>query len=60
MPKWLQTVAQANPLSYAVDAIHALLLTGDYSNISTDITILLGYALGDLTLASITIKRIIE
>jgi ABC-2 type transport system permease protein len=60
MPKWLQTIALANPLSYAVDAIRALLLTGDYSNVPTDITVLLGYTLLLLALASITIKRIIE
>jgi len=40
MPKRLQYVALANPLSYAVDAIRSLLLTGDYSNLSLDILIL--------------------
>ncbi len=31
MPKWLQAVSHANPLSYEVDAVRALMLTGQVS-----------------------------
>ena len=40
MPSWLQTVANLNPLSYMVDGLRALLVTGDLSRLSLDIIIL--------------------
>jgi len=33
MPRWLQIVSVANPLSYVVDAMRALLLTGIYTGL---------------------------
>ncbi|MCS7142867.1 MAG: ABC transporter permease [Aigarchaeota archaeon] len=32
MPQWLQVVAQLNPLTYAVDLLRQLLVTGSYEN----------------------------
>jgi ABC-2 type transport system permease protein len=42
MPRWLQAVAHANPLTYEVDALRALMLTGGLSafGLSADFTIL--------------------
>lgn len=43
MPSWLQSIARANPLSYEVDALRALMLTGGASvyGLASDFSILL-------------------
>ena len=41
MPSWLQVVANMNPLSYMVDGLRALLVTGDISQLPFDIVILI-------------------
>lgn len=46
MPSWLQFVARVNPLSYMVDGLRALLITGDITQLPFDIFILLAVALG--------------
>jgi ABC-2 type transport system permease protein len=33
MPRWLQVIAVLNPLSYVVDILRALLVTGEFANI---------------------------
>ena len=40
MPAWLQVIAKINPLSYMVDGLRALLITGNTFQLSTDILIL--------------------
>jgi ABC-2 type transport system permease protein len=60
MPAWLQTVSLFNPLSYVVDAVRAMILTGDYSNLALDAAVLGGFTLLFLGVASISIRRIIE
>jgi ABC-2 type transport system permease protein len=40
MPRWLQIVANVNPLSYMVDGLRAFLVTGDLSKVPLDIGIL--------------------
>ena len=40
MPAWLQLFANINPLSYMVDGLRALLVTGNVSNLPSDISIL--------------------
>jgi ABC-2 type transport system permease protein len=40
MPEWLQVVAKANPLSYMVDGLRALLVSGNFSGLLADIGIL--------------------
>ena len=59
MPVWLQYVSKFNPLSYVVDAMRAMLLTGNYSNLPLDICVLLLATFVFITLASVTLKRII-
>ena len=40
MPGWLQVCANANPLSYMVDGLRALLVTGNLSQLPLDIIVL--------------------
>jgi len=40
MPEWLQIVAKVNPLSYMVDGLRSLLVSGNLSALPTDITVL--------------------
>ena len=40
MPGWLQAIAVVNPLSYVVDALRSLLVTGDLSGLGVDLLIL--------------------
>jgi len=40
MPGWLQVCAYANPLSYMVDGLRALLVTGNMSQLPLDIVVL--------------------
>jgi ABC-2 type transport system permease protein len=42
MPDWLKVVATINPLSYVVEILRGLLITGNLSNIFLDLGILLG------------------
>lgn len=41
MPEWLQLVAKVNPLSYMVDGLRALIVSGNLSSLPFDILILL-------------------
>ena len=41
MPPWLQFVAKINPLSYMVDGLRALIVTGNYTFLLHDILVLL-------------------
>jgi ABC-2 type transport system permease protein len=60
MPPWLQTVSVFNPLSYGVDAVRAMLLTGDYSNLALDALVLGGFTVLFLAIASVSIRGMIE
>jgi ABC-2 type transport system permease protein len=60
MPKALQYIALVNPMTYVVDAMRAMLLTGNYSGLATDILALLISTIVMIGIASITLKRLIE
>jgi len=60
MPAWLQTVSVYNPLSYVVDGMRAMLLTGDYSGLPVDILVLLAFTIAFILSASVLLKRLIE
>jgi ABC-2 type transport system permease protein len=60
MPEWLRVVASFNPLSYVVDALRSMLLTGDYSGILTDLIALILSTSFFVFTASIMLKRLIE
>ena len=60
MPDWLKVVARVNPLSYAVDALRAILVTGDFSHLPTDLGILVLAVVILVGLATLSFKRIID
>jgi len=60
MPAWLQTISVYNPLSYVVDAMRAMLLTGDYSGVPVDIVVLLAFTTAFILSSSVLLKRLIE
>jgi ABC-2 type transport system permease protein len=60
MPGWLKAVAIVNPLSYTVDALRALLVTGNYSNLPRDVGVLVLAVAILVTLAVFSFRRIIE
>jgi len=60
MPGWLQAVSAFNPLTYVVDAMRSMLLTGDYSGLPVDILALLLSTVFFIGCASVSLKRLIE
>ena len=60
MPLWLQYVSAANPMTYVVDAMRALLLTNDFTHLPLDFLILGFYTLVLIGLASISFKRLVS
>ena len=60
MPVWLQYISRYNPLSYVVDAMRSMLLTGDYSGLPLDIFALLISTAFFIACASLMLKRLIE
>jgi ABC-2 type transport system permease protein len=60
MPTWLKYIAYVNPLSYVVDALRSLLLTGDYSSVPLDMAALLVATVFFASLASVVVKRLVQ
>ena len=60
MPTWLQAISTYNPLSYVVDAMRAMLLTGDYSQLPLDVFALLIATALFIAAASVSLRRLIE
>jgi ABC-2 type transport system permease protein len=60
MPAWLQGIATLNPLSYVVDALRAMLLTGNYANLPLDFAVSIAYTAVLVTLAGFMIRRLLE
>jgi ABC-2 type transport system permease protein len=60
MPVWLQEIAVYNPLSYVVDAMRDMLLTGDYSGLPTDMLALLIATTFFIASASLVLRRLID
>jgi ABC-2 type transport system permease protein len=60
MPAWLQTISVYNPLSYVVDGMRAMLLTGDYAGLPVDMVVLLAFTTVFILTASALLKRLIE
>jgi len=60
MPAWLQTISVYNPLSYVVDGMRSMLLTGDYSQVPLDIAVLLATTVIFILCASALLKRLIQ
>jgi len=60
MPPILREFSTFNPLSYVVDAVRGLLITGDLSNLIIDLVAIAVFDIVLFILASISFKRIIE
>lgn len=60
MPTWLKVIAVANPLSYTVDALRALLVTGNFAHLPRDLSILILATVILVCLATTSFKRIID
>jgi ABC-2 type transport system permease protein len=60
MPGWLKAIATVNPLSYVVDAMRALLVTGDFSNMIVDLFAIALATAVLVVLASLSFRRIIS
>jgi ABC-2 type transport system permease protein len=60
MPDWLKIIARVNPLSYIVDALRALLVTGDFSRLPIDLGVLVLSVIVMVGLATLAFRRIIE
>jgi len=60
MPAWLQAISTWNPLSYVVDALRAMLLTGDYSNLPKDVAAVLIATIVLIAAASAMIRKMVE
>ena len=60
MPAWLQIIAEFNPLTYGVDGIRAMLISGDYSTLPQDVGVLALYSLVLVVIASKVVRRIVD
>jgi ABC-2 type transport system permease protein len=60
MPGWLKAIAVVNPLSYVVDAMRALLVTGDFSSLAKDILALVMATAAMVTIASFSFRKILS
>jgi ABC-2 type transport system permease protein len=60
MPRILQDFSVVNPLSYVVDAVRGLMITGDLSNLLIDLGAIAVFDVVMFILASISFRRIIE
>jgi ABC-2 type transport system permease protein len=60
MPGWLKAIATINPLSYVVNAMRALLVTGDLTNLPVDMFAITLATAVFVTLASLSFRRIIS
>jgi ABC-2 type transport system permease protein len=60
MPGWLQVISHINPLTYVIDALRALLVTGNYSEIGVDMAVVAGFVIVLVGLATWVFNRILE
>lgn len=60
MPAWLKAIVTVNPLTYVVDALRTLLVTGDYSNVLLDMVVIILAAGLLIGLASVIFRRLLS
>ncbi len=60
MPIWLQYISFANPMTYVVDSMRALLLTNDFTRLPLDFSVLIAYTIVFIGLASASFKRLVS
>jgi ABC-2 type transport system permease protein len=59
MPPWLQVLARFNPLSYMVDGLRALLLTGNHAQFYFDVVILCAVTLAISLLSTYMYPKVV-
>ncbi len=60
MPSLLQRIAVLNPLTYAVDAVRGLVITGDTSRLGRDALAIVVFDIVMFVVASVSFRKIIE
>lgn len=60
MPWWLQWIAHLNPLTYGINILRSLMLTGDLSGIPLDLAVLTVYLLGLTLVNGKLLQKIME
>jgi ABC-2 type transport system permease protein len=60
MPPWLQKAALLNPMTYAVDAVRGLTVSGDLARLRVDVVSILIFDVLMFLAASISFRKIIE
>jgi ABC-2 type transport system permease protein len=60
MPTVLQYFAVFNPLTYAIDAVRGLIISGDLTNLLPDVAAVAIFDIVMFTVASISFRKIIE
>jgi ABC-2 type transport system permease protein len=60
MPSILQYFAMFNPMSYVVDAVRSLMISGDLTNLPLDIGVITFFNILIFVAASVSFRRIIE
>jgi ABC-2 type transport system permease protein len=60
MPPFLQSIAFVNPLTYAVDAVRGLMISGNVANVPADFVAVIVFDILIFTVASISFRKIIE
>ena len=60
MPAWLKAIAVVNPLSYQVNILRSLMITGDLHLLARDFAILIVLAIGAVAAGSILYQRVLE
>lgn len=60
MPWYLQWIAKINPLTYGVDLLRGLMVTGDLSGAPLDLAVLIGYLVVLVLACSALFKRMME
>jgi ABC-2 type transport system permease protein len=58
MPKWLQVIAVINPLSYVVEILRCILVTGVYMNMLLHVGLLIGMILIAVVIATLLYPRL--
>ncbi|MBM2832377.1 MAG: multidrug transporter permease [Dehalococcoidia bacterium] len=60
MPAWLKAIAVVNPLSYQVNLLRSLMITGDFHTLIRDFVILTVLAAAAVAVGSILYQRVLE
>ena len=60
MPEIMQWIALFNPMSYVVDAVRSLIITGNLSSLPVDLAAIMLFDAVMFIIASINFRRIIE